>query len=316
MILGPSRYEWLGRPSRPLPASLDSQLDGSQRRTYLVSSLREELYVSFYCQGRPVPARWGEPGPDFADPWLAAALSYANRGRGSWEPGWRVQRLEGEEAVVVNGRLRARIPLADCRARSGAVRASAAIDVRLPKELPERSPGFYTVVSDAPADPGLWTSVVRVYWNIVGRGAPGLVRKLTSRLNAGGVPFRLKVADHPFRFARCDATVLYLRGDTFPALREILRDVATALNAHLRPQTPAFTLELAPGVGLAEDNGDINSFGERRCSVLAEGIVRAHERGLTHAESRLEAVVDCFAEDGVQIDAPYLEPSLAGNHVL
>ena len=30
---------------------------------YLVSCLREELYWSFYCHGRPVPARWGEPEP-------------------------------------------------------------------------------------------------------------------------------------------------------------------------------------------------------------------------------------------------------------
>jgi hypothetical protein len=316
MILGPTRYEWLGRGSRPLPASLDSQLDGSERRKYLVSCLREELYVSFYCQGRPVPARWGEPEPDFADPWLAAAMSHANTGRGSWEPGWTVQRLEGEEAVVVNARLRARVPVGDCRAPSGAVRASAAVDLRLPKELPEWSPGFYTALGDAPADLRSWASVVRVYWNIGARGASGLVRELTSRLNAEGVPFRLKVADHPFRFGRCDAAVLYLRGDIFPALREILRQAATTLNAHLRPQIPAFTLQLAPGVGLAEDNGDSNSFGERRCFVLAEGVVRAHEHGITDAASRLDAVVDRLAEDGVRIDAPYREPSLAGSHVL
>jgi hypothetical protein len=315
-IRGPVRYSWLGRGSRPPPASIDAQLDESQRRRYLVSCLREELYVSFYCRGRPVPARWGEPQPDFEDPCLVAALSQANMGRGSWEPGWTVERLRGEEAVVANARLRARVPVDDCRGQSGAVRPGSAVSVRLPKELPERSPGFYTVVSDAPADLGSSASVMRVYWNIAGAGAPDLVGKLTSRLNAEGVPFRLKVADHPFRFTRCDAAVLYLPGDIFHALGEMLQHVAALLSAHLRPRIPAFTLELAPGVGLAEDSGDHESFGERRCALLADGIVRAHEQGVTQVDSQLEAVAARFAEDGVRIDAPYLEPSLVGRHVL
>jgi len=52
--------------------------------------------------------------------------------------------------------------------------------------------------------------------------------------------------------------------------------------------------------------------GAARCSP----IVRAHAHGVTEAEARLAAVAVRFAEDGVRIDAPYLEPSLAGRHVL
>jgi hypothetical protein len=129
------------------------------------------------------------------------------------------------------------------------------------------------------------------------------------------VPFRLKVADHPFRLVRCDAAVLYLQGGTFRAVRSALHEVATALTAHLRPQIPAFTLPMTPGVGLAEDDRG-QSFGLRRCALLADAIVRAHEGGLTRIEARVEAVTARFAEDGVLIDTPYLEPSLEGRHVL
>ena len=83
----------------------------------------------------------------------------------------------------------------------------------------------------------------------------------------------------------------------------------------LRPEIPAFTLALAPGVGLAED-ADGDSFGIRRCALLADGIVRAHEHGLTTIEARVEAIAARFGEDGVSIDAPYLEPSREGRHVL
>lgn len=315
-IRGPTRYAWLGRASRPLPASVDADLDDADRRRYLISCLREELYTSFYCQGRPVPARWGEPEPISADPWLSTALSQANTGRGSWDAGWTIQRLENEQAVVTSDRLRARVPIGDCRTQSGAVRLGAVVSVRLPKELPSLSPGFFTVVSDTAPDRSPSARIVRVYWNVDRAGAPRLVGALTSRLNAAGVPFRLKVADHPFRLERCDAAVLYLEGDVFLALDKTLRDVTSALTAQLRPRIPAFTLDLAPGVGLAEGDGHGESFGVRRCAVLADGIVRAHTHGIVDPDAQLEAMADRFAEDGVQIDAPFLEPSLASSHVL
>ena len=154
-----------------------------------------------------------------------------------------------------------------------------------------------------------------MYWNVTRGGAPALVGALTSRLNRERVPFRLKVADHPFRLERCDAAVLYVDGDVFGAIRAGLGELARALTPHLRPEIPAFTLALAPGVGLAED-ADGESFGIRRCALLADAIVRAHEQGIVGVEARVEAVAARFAEDGVAIDAPYLEPSLDGRHVL
>jgi hypothetical protein len=314
-IRGPTRYTWLGRRSRPLPAAIEAELDESARRSYLVSCLREELYWSFYTHGGPVPARWGEPDAGAADPWLVEAMSDANTGHGGWEAGWTVQRLEGDEAVVATGRLRTRLPIADCRAPGGAIRRGAGVSVRLPKDLPELSPGFYTVVSDAP-QPAPSGSAVRVYWNITRTGAPALVATLASRLNGEGLPFRLKVANHPYRLQRCDAAVLYLGADVFRASRATLTEAAATLAGRLGRQTPALTLELAPGVGLAEDPADGESFGVRRCAMLADGIVRAHARAITDLGARVDEVAERFAEDGVLIDAPYLEPALEGRHVL
>ena len=72
-------------------------------------------------------------------------------------------------------------------------------------------------------------AVLRVYWNVTPAGAPALMRVLTTRLNASGVPFRLKIADHPFRLDRCDAAVLYLPGASFGTLRATLLEEAAAL---------------------------------------------------------------------------------------
>ena len=293
VIVGPARYAWMGRPSRPIPPRLDSELDDSQRRDYLASCLREELYSSFYCYGRPVPARWGEAQPLSGEPRLLDALSRANAGRGSWQRGWTIERVEGGEIVASASRLRVRVPAVDCHPEP--VRPGAEVSVRLPKELPRLSPGFWFAVSDAPAG----DFAVRVYWNVTCAGAPALVATLTTWLNGEGVPFRLKVADHPFRFARRDAAVLYLDAEVFEGVRGRLVETATALAGHLRPGIPAFTLELAPGVGLAEDAGG-ESFGGGRCGLLADAIVRS------------VSVAAHFAEAGVDIDAPYR----AGRHVL
>ncbi len=155
-----------------------------------------------------------------------------------------------------------------------------------------------------------------MYWHIAASGAPALVRALTSRLNAETVPFRLKVANHPIRFDRCDAAVLYLPIEAFEGVRAMLAHVAVTMASRLRPRTPAFTLALAPGVGLAESPATGESFGEHRCRLLADGIVGADERGVAPRSSRVDAVIESLAENGVKIDAPYLEPSLDGLHAL
>jgi HopA1 effector protein family len=313
-VQGPTRYAWLGRASPSLPAGVEAEMDETECRRYLVSSLAEELYWSFYCRGEPVSARREDAEQVSADPMLVAALSGANTGRGSWDRGWTVERIDDGEAVVATPRLRARVPTVDCSAAAG-VRLGAEVSVRLPKELPSLSPGFYTAVGDAPADFAS-TPAVRVYWHVTRTGAPALVRVLTSRLNTADVPFRLKVADHQSRFERCDAAILYLPVDAFSALRERLLEVASELTVYLRPRVPAFTLELTAGVGLAEDDGGGESFGAHRCALLAEAIVRAHAQGLSHVGERVGAVRARFAEDGVQLEAPYRDPSLAGRHVL
>lgn len=316
-ICGPASYAWLGRRSRPLPRSLLAGLDSADCRRHLIASLREELYASFYCTGAPVPTRWGKAPPVSADPELCAELSDANAGRGSWEPGWTVDRCGHDEAIASTPRLRVRVPLVDCRADGGDLIANGTnVSLRLPKELPALSPGFFTVVSDASVDIAAGTGVVRVYWDITASGAPTLVRELTMRLNAGTVPFRLKLANHPALFDRCDPAVLYVQADTFGAVKPMLREVADSLYAHLRPRIPAFTLRFAPGVGLAESPGPGQSFGLSRSGLLAEGAVDAHERGIHEASGRVGVAIAHFAANGVDIDAPYLDPSLSGRHVL
>jgi hypothetical protein len=312
-ILGPTQYAWLGRRSRPLRAALERDLDDAERRSYLVSSLGDELYFSFYCHGAPVTARSGLPQPVASDPRLLEAMSRANTGRGSWEPGWTVARIETDQAVVAKGGIHVGVPVTEC---DGDVVPGAMVSLALPKELPLLSPGSWTALGDVPLDPSSRSAFVRVYWNVSSNGAPALVRAVSSRFNEARVPFELKLADHRLRFGRCDPAILYVGANAFGGVHARLAEIAAALAGHLRPGVPAFTFEHVPGVGLAEDGADGGSFGARRCALVADAIVRGYELRLTKLDERLAVVIDRFAEAGVLIDAPYLEPSLTGRHVL
>jgi hypothetical protein len=313
-IRGATRYAWLGRAGPRLDRELEAELDETAAQVFLASSLGDELYWSFYCRGRPVPRWRGVTEPVVPDPQLTAALSEANTGRGSWEHGWTVERLDGRDAVVAASRVRARVPIERCLA-DDRLQPGATISVRVPRELPSLSPGFYTAVGDSARD-GASAEIVRAYWHVTETGAPALMHAVTARLNAAGVPFRLKVADHPFRLDRCDAAVLYVPADCLTAIRETLLEVAVGLATHLRPEVPAFTLPLAAGVALAEDGGGAESFGTRRCRLLAEAIVRAHLERVTGITARMAVVEQQFAGEGIPLDAPYRDPSLAGRHVL
>lgn len=55
-------YAWFGRHSQPLPRAVAAALAPDAAREFLIGGLQDELYRSFYTQGRPVPASKDVPG--------------------------------------------------------------------------------------------------------------------------------------------------------------------------------------------------------------------------------------------------------------
>lgn len=296
------RFTWLGELSPALPRGLGSALPESAARALLVSRIRSRLYESFYCLGGVGAVEQGKRAARWPDPELVAALSAANTGRGGWEQGWRIDGRRDGALLVSRDGLRVMALPSQCRATEDG------IAVALPAELPVWSPGFFTVIGDANLDPAPEELIARLYFNVRCAGAPSIVGAVTSALNRAHVPFRMKVADHPERFGRCDAAVLYLPSAALPHRRRLLRRVVEACSPHLQPRTPVFTKPLAPGVGYGEERGAAGeSFGMRRCRLLAEAIVSAHERRQRDLDAQLAAVTRRFEDGGIDLDAPYLD---------
>ena len=170
-----------------------------------------------------------------------------------------------------DGRLRTRVPIG--RLPRPRVRPGAAVE-RAPAE---GAPGAVARLlhrrSARPSTVAVGASLVRVYWHVThagrtGAGAPRspAAQRGPSRRSGSRSPTIRSACD------RCDAAVLYL-----PA-RRVRRGASAAARGRGRAARrtcgraiPAFTLELAPGVGLAED--------ERRRRELRRPALRAARRG-------------------------------------
>ena len=62
----------------------------------------------------------------------------------------------------------------------------------------------------------------------------------------------------------------------------------------------------AQAPALAEDPDRGESFGQHRCRLLAEGLLQGHERRAGSPDEGVQIVSECFACEGLSLDAPYL----------
>lgn len=317
-IISDHGFAWFGKRPPRLPGRLLRALDPPVRKTYLTGALAEHLYSYFYVKGYAAPMHWEPADAGGRDPGLVDRLRQANTGRGSWESGWAADRAS-EQA---GGRATGAAP--ELHLDRDGIRVSVRnpglvseetpgrFALRIPNELPSRSPGHYLALSDTPWLSG--SAVVRVYWHCTPRGAVALMANLTAALNSEQVPFRLKMLDEPGAYDRCDAAVLYLAADDFETVRSHLARAQQQAVDELRAGTPVFTKRLAGGVAMAEDVDEGRSFGMHRCAALAEGLVATAGSGRTGRAARLAQVAEHLDARGVRIAAPYLRPGSADRY--
>ncbi len=314
-------FSWFGKRSPRLLPRIEREITPRTARSFLQYTLQSRLYSHFYCAGSAIPVREGEGAGKLGGqaPYVER-LSEANSGQGYWADGWEEVDLEGlGPGLVAAGRAGLLLVAGEGSYRRKG-EGGRGLLLRFGKELPAVSPGFYMAVGnldlDAPDDGSQESGgeLVRFYWHVTPEGAAGLMRLCTEALNRAKVPFRLKVLNDPERYERCDAGVLYIRRGHYRRVASLLEEIYPSLYGEMQRVVPAFTLMLAPGLGLAEDPGDGDSFGLHRCGLVADGLIRAYEEGAHSIEDRLRAVVDRFNEAGISLEQPYLGAGSEGNY--
>ena len=310
-IRSATSFSWFGDLSPNLSAAARRAMTGSAMRDYLRYQLQMRLYGDFYCKGSATPG--GEQRNTFrrtpTTPFIEA-LSAANTGTGAREGGWSVVNVAGDVVTVARDGLRVWVRREDIYADAEDTPSPAQLHaVRFPKELLKLSPGFYLALGNEGLafEPG--RVLVRFYWNLRAGDAPTLVKGATQLLNDDEIPFRLKVVNDPAHYDRCDAGVLYVQRADYEQVLLIVRQILVELGGNLKKATPVFTKVLAPGLGLAEElSVSRDSFGMDRCRLLAEAIVRIKEHAVGGATDRLAVIEEVFAEEGISLATPYLNP--------
>src|SRR5579884_476283 len=311
IILSPSTYSWFGTSSRPLSPKVKRALPRQTVRSYLLLTLQQQLYNDFYCPGsaRPGDQRSAAKPVTGRTPFIEA-LSAANAGCGYWDEGWQVHSMENGRLVVQKELLALWVQQEHCcLLEDRQISPSLQLSLRFPKDFYSISPGFYMALSNRPLT-GASQGLVRFYWNLVSEGAVPLMHIATTLLNQANLPFNLKVLNDPEQFTRCDAAVLYILKSDYAAVASLLPTIYASVETHLKHPIPAFTKRLGPGLGLAEDpgSGQKGSFGDHRCRLLAEGMICAYEQGKKSLAERLQVIEHCFAEAGVALEQPFLNP--------
>jgi hypothetical protein len=304
------RYVVLGE-SRDVPESDAAQVSGQAGVSGPVQAIARDVYDRLYV--RPLgPASWSH-AELLASREMVAGLSAANTGRGTWESGWAVRRIEEDGQVVVShDGIDFWVSVAGLRVADGKIWPGAGCRVKLAKELRGLSHGFYMALGDEDedADGGEATEpIVRYYWHLTSRAAVPFIATATSLLNAARIPFRAKVLSDPEAYHRADAGVLYIRRCFQGRAGPIITRIYSSVSPHLRAQIPLFTKWLARGLGFAEDPAGPVSFGEHRCQLVASALWESFQRHETDREARVSAVAEVFARQGLDPLRPHRGPN-------
>jgi hypothetical protein len=270
------------QPIGPATANAQSQA--------FVQTLSAYLYEFAYS--RPFRAQLPEPETrDYStDLKFVEELSAANRTKERWEHGWAIaQILPHGQVMAQKGDVQRSLWPGTFLSKDGPAampRQGAEISIFYPKESRSLQTGFYYVFGETPEDETHGFGLVRLYWNISCDGAPKLISMLTSRLNRFHVPFRLKCATSRSQYDRTDVAVVYLAKRFFRITADLMLDVHPEVVEFLDEPVPLFSKRVAKGLGVAEDPGTGESFGQSRCHRLAESVWNCHLQGEQSLQAR------------------------------
>ncbi|MHB8879175.1 MAG: T3SS effector HopA1 family protein [Myxococcaceae bacterium] len=300
-LAGQLSYE----PQAGLTIATDGELQPAGHREEALLALRDHVYARYFCRWSPVAAlrtRYSDRAS--GDPAFVAALLLASHRATCWEPGWKVVKAEGGWAFVSNGRLNLFIGDRGGLQPADAV-VGAPVRVRMPCVRENLSPGFFYLVGRAgPIDRG--AACLKLYLNLAPAGAAPLIEALSRGPRLEKLRFEAKVANAPGAYCRVDTALVYVEPESYPGLVSFLRAQRRAHPSWWRDETPLFTRALGPGLAVAElaPGHTRESFGQQRCRLMAEEVLRALEIGESSAERWLSFVAARFGREGIELDAP------------
>ena len=267
-------------------------------------TLAEQLMLTLYQQA--FARRFYGTAVEIVDcgaaPAFVARLSAANTSQATTEAGWApFGSNEREEQFTSQGRLQRTAPLTRSPLLWQTADAPRAV-LPVQHEARDWMPQFYFAFGEHLPNQADDRDNLRIYFHCTADAAVLLMRWLTSTLNGYQIPFRMKCLNHPRLFDRVDALVLFFEKRYYQCIVRLLGQLPDEVPGGLQEGVPLFSKRLGQGVGLAEDPGNGESFGQSRTRMLAEALVAAWRNG----NAAMNAIQDHFASQGIELQTAYL----------
>ena len=235
----------------------------------------------------------------------------SNSGQGYFESGWSILKEEEDGSLVVK---KDGLKLHIERDKHLQITEQNAVvgdrvAIKMPKNRMQN--GFYVSVGDARANLHQNASVlVRIYFNLTPDGAVGVMGSLTQQLNEQNIPFDFKVLYNPQDYQRHDSGVLYFDKSNYELVHQTLQKVYQENRSHFKVEVPLFTLQLAPGLALAEEPDQKfagrESFGQNRCQIVANGLLEAWYQDKNLPDEKMQSIFEQFSISGIDPQHTYL----------
>ncbi|MBY0574367.1 MAG: hypothetical protein K2P84_11865, partial [Undibacterium sp.] len=243
---------------------------------------------------------------------LVAIFTQANQTPDGWDPGWEVYQMTADGRISVQKAERSRVAIpgdyASYKWTKEGVSIGDHVTLRVYPGSSEAQAGYFFAFGSTLTDQFDEFDLMRFYFNITAEAAPTLLSTLTALLNRHAIPFRFKTLVDARAYQRADAAVLYLAKRYYHQVVSLLPYVYHELGNGIQSATPMFCKTLAPGMGVAEDPGGGESFGQHRCGLVAAGLVDAWVAGLQDPDAKLIAIEKRFNELGINLATPHLNP--------
>ena len=295
------------------------------QQKYLSLQLRSFLYGIYYSGSmRQTLALDGEENNIPLDlennTVLGVDLEFYNRihtsnfGQGYFEPDWVIQKEEEDGSLVVQkGSLKLHVERnKHLQPTEKDAVVGDKVAIKMPKNCVQN--GFYVSVGNSRVNktinPENNLTLVRIYFNLTPDGAVLVMGSLTQQLNTQNIPFDFKVLYNPQDYQRHDSGVLYFDKNDYEEVNKILQQVYQENQSHFKAEVPLFTLQLAPGLALAEEPNqnfaERESFGMNRCQIVANGLLKTWYNNQNLPEAKIQAISNEFFFLGINPQYTYL----------
>ncbi len=305
-------FDWFGERAFHVPDRSARALAEDTAQAVLLNALQNHIYQNFYVTGGPLEAR---RTPFLVDTGLES-LNFKQELFGANALGiqmatWKVEEQQAARYILSRKGMRVQSTREILSERgAGALREGDHTTIQTTSAFSRLSPGFVLFQS---GEGGSEKRVLRFYWHVLPRGAALLVREITQKLGATGLPFSFKILARPSSYERCDAGVLYLAQEYLPEFAPLLSVIYASLSDFLCDPVPAMTLRMATGLGVAEDPGDGSSFGMTRSDMISAALLSVRSQGSLSVSKGVKAIRHAFEKAGLDPQRPYLGVESDGN---